>query len=253
MSITLPRYVLADNDIHLWMVNPQQIAAAPALRELLSQAEQDKVDRYRFPEAQHNALITRAFIRLILSQYLPNDPQHWQFSVSPLGKPELSNGVLPLRFNLSHNNEMLICALCLDNDIGCDVENMGRKISVNAIAKRFFSAQEAQRIQAKPQQFFAYWTLKEAFVKATGLGISQGLDTFSFRIDGELDTTFDDQISLTFKADCQQQDSADWYQALLFPDSQHCIGLAVNRQTHSKHKPAIRLFDSAQGAALFSR
>jgi len=250
MPASQPRSALKSDDIHLWMVNPKQIVASDELRALLSDTERERVDRYRFPASQHTALITRAFIRLILSQYDDQSPAEWQFSISALGKPEINNPAIPLRFNLSHNDELIICAVCLDNNIGCDIENVGRKISVNAIADRFFSTQEAQLIKAHPTRFFEYWTLKEAFVKATGLGISQGLETFSFDIKEAKETQFNDNIQLTFTEKCQQQTPEDWYQALIFPDDKHCIGLSVNnKQVDSK--PVIHLFSLAQGAALF--
>jgi len=246
-----PPYQLTNNEIHLWMVNPTQIAATPELRALLSESEKQKVDRYRLDKAKHTALITRAFLRLLLSQYGPLAPPAWQFSISSLGKPEIQDTPLPLRFNLSHNDELIICALCLDNDIGCDIENRGRKISVNAIAKRFFSAQEAQQIKAAPDRFFEYWTLKEAFVKATGLGISQGLETFSFAIEAPTGSDFNDNIGLSFTEQCQQQNAEEWYQALLFPDEKHCIGLSTKRGKQADNKPTIRLFSTEQGATLF--
>ena len=243
---------LTTNEIHLWMLNPKQIPATSTLRRLLSDSEKEKVDRYRLPVAQHTALITRAFIRLLLSQYGDLAPQAWQFAIDSLGKPELKNNPLKLRFNLSHNDELIICALCLESDIGCDIENLARKINVNGIAKRFFSQQEAQLIAAQPSLFFEYWTLKEAFVKATGLGISQGLETFSFEIKPANEAHFNDNIRLSFEKKCQQQAPEDWYQALLFPDDKHCIGLSLNTSKQTNKKPAISLFSIEQGAALFN-
>lgn len=253
MRPTTATFKLADNDIHLWMVNPKEITETSLLRELLSTSECEKVDRYRSVSSQHTALITRSFIRLLLSHYCPVSPQQWQFTIGALGKPEIKNPPFNLRFNLSHNNELIICALCLNNDIGCDIENLSRKISVNAIVERFFSAQEAQLIKAEPTRFFEYWTLKEAFVKATGLGISQGLDTFSFEINSASKLNFNDNIKLTFMQNCQQQSAQNWYQALLFPDEKHCIGLSVNNQQQAELKPNIRLFSTRQGAQLFKR
>lgn len=245
-------YQLTDNDIHLWMVNPTQISETPELRAMLCAEELNKVDRYRLPASKHSALITRAFIRLLLSKYAPIKAPAWQFSISDLGKPEIKNPPLALRFNLSHNDKMIICALCLNNDIGCDIEDLTRKISVNAIAKRFFSAQEAQLIKMAPTRFFEYWTLKEAFVKATGLGISQGLDTFSFLINEAKETHFNDNISLTFSEKSLQKTPQNWYQALLFPDNKHCIALSVDKKKQTDIKPTIRLFSTQQGAALFN-
>ncbi|WP_354624435.1 hypothetical protein [Psychromonas sp. MME2] len=143
MDINHPSLLtLPNHSIHLWHINPQQIKDANQinyLQTLLSSDEQARVARYRTPEAQHSALITRAFLRLILSQYVAIQPQDWQFTVSAHGKPEIANSTLPLRFNLSHNSELIICSICLNHDIGCDIENVHRKINYTGISKRYFT------------------------------------------------------------------------------------------------------------------
>lgn len=243
---------LNKNEVHLWMLNPKQILGSSTIRSLLSTSECEKVDRYRSASAQHTALITRAFIRLLLSQYASFSPQTWRFSIGEMGKPEIADNTFGLRFNLSHNDELIICAICLNNEVGCDIENLSRKISVNAIAKRFFSEREAQLIEAEPTRFFEYWTLKEAFVKATGLGISQGLETFSFQVNTSKVKDFNDNIELTFNADCKQASPKNCYQALLFPDDKHCIGLSYHNQKQVDVKPNIHLFSVEQSKALFN-
>jgi 4'-phosphopantetheinyl transferase len=75
--------------------------------------------------------------------------------------------------------------------IGVDVENLQRTNSHQNIAKRFFSNSEAaflERIDEaqKPMEFLRLWTLKEAFVKARGLGLSIPLNSFEI-------STFSDQ------------------------------------------------------------
>jgi 4'-phosphopantetheinyl transferase len=169
-----------------------------------------------------------------------------------MGKPEIKDNTTGLRFNLSHNDELIVCAICLNNDIGCDVENLSRKINVNAIAKRFFSTQEAQLIAADPGRFFEYWTLKEAFVKATGLGISQGLETFSFHIRSSIKQHINDNIELSFHQNCSLLAANNWYQALIFPDNKHCIGLSFNNQKQVDIKPNINLFALEKASALFT-
>jgi len=245
-------YQLQEDEIHLWIVNPQHITATSSLFALLPENEQQKIQRYRSDNAKHTALITRSFIRLLLSRYSKFSPEQWQFNIGELGKPEIQNAPIPLRFNLSHNNELIICALCLTKDIGCDIENLSRKVNVNAIAKRFFSDSEYQLITASPKQFFEYWTLKEAFVKATGLGISQGLETFSFEIKAQQKKSSNENISLTFGDDCKEQSPQNWYHQLLFPDDKHCIGLSVNNKKQTDKKPTIHLFSEKQGALLFN-
>ena len=252
MSVTDTSQHLGENDIHIWMVKPEQITASTKLSAIVSPLEQQKISRYRSDKAKHTALITRSFIRLLLSKYENIAPQAWKFEISELGKPEVSNASTPLRFNLSHNNEIIICAICLNKDIGCDIENLSRKISVDAIAKRFFSPSEHVLISKDNERFFEYWTLKEAFVKATGLGISQGLDTFSFEIKAKDDHKNNDNISLTFNENCKEKDPQNWYHSLHFPDQKHCIGLSVNNRKQTELKPNIRLFSAQDGLNLFS-
>lgn len=227
---------LSNNEIHLWSINPRQITnphQLNALKPLLSEAELDKVKRYRTPEAQHNALLTRAFARTVLSLYTDLNAQELKFEITEHGKPELSNSSLPLRFNLSHNNNLIICTVCLNHDIGCDVENLSRKINVSSIARRYFSENEylaLQKLPAGTQQakFFEYWTLKEAFVKATGLGISQGLNTFSFQIGPAEQTVFNGNITLSILENSPIDNNLDWYCCLHYPDQTHCIAICVN-------------------------
>jgi len=248
----LPTPPLTEHDVHLWMLNPKQITQSKALHALLSEQEKLKVARYSTPSSQHNALITRAFVRLLLSQYAPLAAHAWQFSQGKFGKPFISNAPFPLHFNLSHNDDLIIMAVSLDRVIGCDIENIERKVNINKVAKRFFSAQEAHFIESQPARFFEYWTLKEAFVKATGLGISQGFSSFSFHIKPAQSLTFNDNISLSFTSSCSQKCPEQWYQALLFPDERHCIGLSLHHPKPPHRKPRIRLFSSEQSLHLFS-
>ena len=235
---------LSDNDIHLWRVNPQKIqdpSLLASLTELLSPEEQEKVLRYRSKEAQHTALITRAFIRIVLATYTNLTPKQLKFSIKKHGKPELFNFSEPLKFNLSHNDQVIICAVSLKRAIGCDIENTHRKINATSIARRYFSQTEYQALINLPQdkqqtRFFEYWTLKEAFVKATGKGISQGLDTFSFDINHSEKTQFNDKIKLMGK------DNNSWNCYLSYHISNHCVAVCVE-SNHACNKPQFRFFE----------
>jgi 4'-phosphopantetheinyl transferase len=71
----------------------------------------------------------------------------------------------------------------LERDIGLDVEALSREPAIE-LARRFFSAREADQLARTPidgraTRFLEYWTLKEAYVKARGLGLSLPLDRFS--------------------------------------------------------------------------
>ena len=102
-------------------------------------------------------------------------------------KPCLKNS--NIRFNLSHSGNMVFCAVS-DKDVGCDVEQI-TDIDMQ-IAARFFFHEEYEAISACPDStsrndlFFRYWTLKESFMKVTGLGFKLNLDDFciDLRSDG---------------------------------------------------------------------
>jgi len=88
------KLTLASNEIHLWSVAPQNIhqpALLQAYSELLSPQETTKQQRFRFEKDRHNALITRAFIRDLLSYYADVPSADWQFVKGSKGKPEIVN------------------------------------------------------------------------------------------------------------------------------------------------------------------
>ncbi|MCK5819419.1 MAG: 4'-phosphopantetheinyl transferase superfamily protein [Psychromonas sp.] len=244
--------LIGHDDIHIWTVEPKKLMNNDLLstfHSILSLDERQKVDSYRFRSGKHNALITRVFLRFVLSQYATISPKDWCFSYSDLGKPEIANLNTGLRFNLSHNDSLIICAICLNKDIGCDVENLSRKISIAPIAKRFFSTKEANDIQNLPSSlqvkgFFERWTLKESFVKATGKGITQGLSSFRFELKTTAAKQYREDINLY--TDNHNKRDNNWFSALLYPDEIHCIALTVN----TSQKPKIILKENTHSMML---
>lgn len=92
-----------------------------------------------------------------------------------------------IKFNISHSGTKVMCAVS-DHDIGCDVEQV---VDIDMeIAKRFFFAEEYEALmrctdsESRNDLFFRYWTLKESFMKVTGLGFELALDDFCIILDG---------------------------------------------------------------------
>ncbi len=157
-------------------------------RAVINENEKRKVDRYIFEKDRHNSLVTRALLRFLLSESTHQDPDSFEFIENEYGKPDLKPGgiKIPLKFNLSHSSGVTACALALGYEIGVDIENYRRKIDLN-IADRFFSKPEVEYLSKCPDKdkqtvFFDFWTLKESYIKARGMGLSIGLDKFSFKI-----------------------------------------------------------------------
>ena len=256
--------MLANDEIHVWVVQPNAFQADDPILlryySLLNTTEKTKQQRYKFAKDRHDALITRAFIRDLLSYYQSKHPKDWQFEYGDKGKPEVINCELPLRFNLSHTENIIICAVTLNHDIGCDVENTSRNNDVLAIAERYFSTSEADELfslpkEAQTSRFFDYWTLKEAYIKAWGLGLSIPLKDFSFSIGDQTcnhnnNFAIKDNINLNF-ADHRDDNPSIWRNWLLYPTKaidekqQHRIALSLrakndNQNTHY----TLRFFNS---------
>lgn len=205
--------VLDENTVHVWMVQTDSIeergeAYFESLRETLSE---DELERYQSslttPKAREQALsflVARSLLRCTLSRYCPQiAPKCWRFEVNAYGRPSLCSRMqqelsqddalqhillhlTKLRFNLSHCAGIVVCAFAYEREVGIDSENVNSKRRITSIARRFFTPSETKSLlsvpeHAQPLTFSRLWTLKEAYVKARGLGISGvGLDNFEF-------------------------------------------------------------------------
>ncbi|MBU2871243.1 4'-phosphopantetheinyl transferase superfamily protein [Colwellia sp. E2M01] len=255
---------IAKNDIHLWVTKPEEVLGDDELlasyTALLNETELTKQQRYKFAKDRHDALVTRAFIRDLLSYYADISPQEWQFEKGIKDKPEVVNCPIPLRFNISHTKSLIICAVTLEDDIGCDVENTGRNNNVLSIAERYYSQKENEElfdlpVQQQHDRFYDYWTLKESYIKAWGLGLSIPLVDFSFSINDEV-TAYKDyfaiksHISLCF-AEHREDKANVWRNWLIYPSvkidekQEHRIALALRAESDNQNTDyQLRFFDS---------
>jgi 4'-phosphopantetheinyl transferase len=256
-EISRRKLILAENEAHLWVTKPQMCHNSELLdryKNLLMDSETKKQQRYVFEKDRHDALITRAFIRDLLSYYIDIPASEWRFSYTEKGKPEIINPPIPLRFNISHTKKLIICAVTLINDIGCDVEHVERKTDVLAIADRYFSKLETAELFSLPtslqrQRFFDYWTLKESYIKAWGEGLSIPLSDFSFHIASGEEDYQNSNIHLSFSPD-REDDAALWRSWLFYPGTEHRIALSIKNiaSESGAEKPkggyTLRFFDS---------
>lgn len=220
------QWAYAPNVVHIWYtrvwaIPEQYIARYPSL---LTLSELTRWQCYRFARDRRHYLVTRALVRTVLSQYHDSPPEAWRFQENRFGKPEIDPppGCPPLRFNLSNTNGLAVCAVTLDREIGVDVENLNRAISLD-IARSFFAPAEADYLDALPPQhrqetFFAFWTLKEAYVKACAQGLSLALNRFAFTLD---------PVSISFAPDLQD-DPMLWQFIHLRPTPDHLLAVAVH-------------------------
>lgn len=184
-------FCLSAGEIHLWLVKPDEITdpiLSDRYRDLLDTEEQARLQRLRLPDVRHQYLLTRALVRTTLSRYIALPPSTWRFRPGPHGRPLIVNPEgQALCFNLAHTRGLIACAVTRDAELGVDVEYTLRDTPKIEVANRFFADAEYRNLHALPtdrqsDRFFDYWTLKEAYIKARGLGLACPLGRFAFRL-----------------------------------------------------------------------
>jgi 4'-phosphopantetheinyl transferase len=154
----------------------------PQLEGLLAPGERERADQFRFEHLRRNYILSRGSLRVLCSRYLKTHPASIPIRYGPNGKPELEPGC-ELRFNLSHSGALTIFAFACSLELGVDVERVRAIQDIEAVTRRFFCPEEAADVLGTPEAerahvFHTCWTRKEAFIKATGDGLSTPLDSF---------------------------------------------------------------------------
>ena len=161
--------------------------------EMVSPARKEKVLRCSCASVRAQSLAAELLLRRALSD-AGIDPGDLHFEYGPHGKPYLPE-FKNIHFNLSHSGSFAMAAVS-ENEIGCDIEKIrdtdlkdtDLKDTDLKIARRFFTRGEYEKITALPDAaernilFFRYWTLKESFLKVTGLGMHLPLNAFEINI-----------------------------------------------------------------------
>jgi 4'-phosphopantetheinyl transferase len=114
-------------------------------------------------------------------------PGRWTFRADAYGKPSIAAPASSLRFSLTHTRTLVGCAIGQHRQVGIDLEDASRAAPLE-VAERYFAAGERREIfgaapAERSRRFLEYWTLKEAYAKALGLGLSLPFDRFEFRRD----------------------------------------------------------------------
>ncbi|MGF1512128.1 MAG: 4'-phosphopantetheinyl transferase family protein [Elainellaceae cyanobacterium] len=216
---------LAPDEVHLWFSAPEQCRhQVETYWSWLDERERQRSSRFRFDRDRHSYLVAHGLLRSCLSRYGGLPPGQWSFSTNAYGRPEIAAQRPPLRFNLSRARGLVACAVTRSADIGVDVEAVGRAADLAAIARTSFTPKEqADLAQAEGprQRFFQLWTLKEAYVKAIGLGLSLPLQSLEFRVGA------DEPATIEFSALAEPKPAEGWQFFLLKPTAEHCLAIAV--------------------------
>ncbi|PYX86503.1 MAG: phosphopantetheine-protein transferase [Acidobacteria bacterium] len=174
---------LSNDEVQVWTLShTMEQNMLRDLKRLLSGDELERAARFRFQQDHDRFVASRSILRSLLAGYLATDPSSLRFRYAEKGKPDLPSSP-ELQFNVAHSGEIILWAFARERRVGIDVEEIRTDFSTQEIAERFFSPAERQALcslaaSRRHQAFFHCWTRKEAFVKATGDGLSLPLDQF---------------------------------------------------------------------------
>lgn len=145
----------------------------------------------------------------------------------PLWKPALAedSDESAIRFNMSHSHDLALYAVTRNRELGIDLEHIRKDFASHEIAQQFFSPREVARLRALPlsmqtKAFFNCWTRKEAYIKATGKGLSLPLHQFDVSlVPGE--------PTLLLSTRENPQEASRWTLRELKPGPGYVVALAV--------------------------
>ncbi|MDT8387891.1 MAG: 4'-phosphopantetheinyl transferase superfamily protein [Thiogranum sp.] len=215
-------------EIHVWFVKPPAITNRLVLdrcRSVLCPDELARYQRFYFEEDRHGYLISHALVRYVLSRYFDIPPKDWIFSRSKDGKPEVTSPEARMvRFNLTHTDGLAACIVTLSDDCGIDAEIISNRHNIEGVANRKFSIFEHEQLKTlsgrqQLEYFFERWTLREAYVKARGIGLVFPMHELTFDISG-------DRVSVCTAPELDDKNE-NWTFQLIRPSREHIIAVAV--------------------------
>ena len=187
-SCTDPDLRADPDQAHVWRVDLDLEAGRIAsLERFLCPEEHARAARFRSPGDRRRFVAAHGSLRAILAHYLRVGPAQVSFAYAPEGKPILA-GAAPLHFNLSHSDSLALLAVSPRREVGIDVERLRADFAPEPLAKRFFSPSECEALSRVPPDerhpaFLRLWTLKEAYLKALGTGLTSPLNAFTVSLD----------------------------------------------------------------------
>jgi 4'-phosphopantetheinyl transferase len=215
-----------DGTLGLWFAYPDDLlddTVAQTCVGLLSTEEVQRWKAFKFDRHRCEYLATRTLARTALSHYADHLPQAWRFHANEFGKPAV-DPPCGLRFNLSNSLELVACLIGHRGDVGVDIEPRRRAESIVEIAPRMFSPLELAQLHElredqRPERCLRLWTLKEAYIKARGMGLALPLDKFSFE--------FDEAGSIRLLLDRSLKDRPERWRFCLLEHAGHYVALMV--------------------------
>lgn len=177
--------------VHVWMVQLEAAAAGyEGAAQLLDEGESARAARFLDARLRQCFTLSHAVRRRLIGGYLGMDPRAIEFGSGEHGKPFVPGAAAVLEFNSSDSGGYAAFAFCSGGRLGVDIERERQHSDLMLVAARKFAPQEYADLMAFPEQqraaaFLRCWTRKEAYLKATGLGLAMKLNSFEVSLTEE--------------------------------------------------------------------
>lgn len=144
---------------------------AEKLHNHLPAEEKERARRIKSEEERNTWTACHALLRQIIGFWLNQEPVEIVLQKNEFGKLHLPNS--NLCFNVSHTDKSFLLGFNHDGRIGVDLEYLTGREDVPLLMGYAFSWQETEFCSQEntPENFLKIWTLKEAYLKATGVGL----------------------------------------------------------------------------------
>jgi 4'-phosphopantetheinyl transferase len=211
--------------------DPARVARA---LDWLDAPEAARFGRFRLDVDRQMFLLGRVMARALVSRALGVGPMDWRWREGPHGRPEIAAPETPMHFNIAHSAGVVACAIGVDREVGVDVEDLRRRPTAREVVDRYCAPGEIADIDAQPEatwrdRFLAYWTLKEAYLKARGLGIALPLADIRFVLDRDIRVEFSGELTGT---------DTRWHFEMTRVGDRHLLAIAVP-VLHSSDRPRV--------------
>ena len=179
---------MEDKGLKIYTMDTEELADTAFYQKCyssLSDRRQEKADSYHFSADMKLSVGAGLLLDRGLNEYGLRESEV-RIGLGENGKPYLLD-YPEIHYNLAHSGNMVL-AVFADTEVGCDIEQI--KTADLKVAKRFFCADEYAYIASLEEEeqagaFCRIWTLKESFLKATGMGMKLPLDSFAFQFSSE--------------------------------------------------------------------
>jgi 4'-phosphopantetheinyl transferase len=227
---------LTSGEVHLWLAYYDRFAGSglpDGYLELLTDDERVQMARFYFERDRLRYQVTRALVRTTLSRYTPIPAAQWRFTTNEYGRPTIAErhgyDACTLNFNVSHTHSLITLAVSREAAVGVDVENVTLRAAPIDLADRFLSRDEIAELRTlepdrQQYRFFEYWTLKESYIKARGMGLSIPLDKFTF--------SYPSDTTVVLHTDADLDDAPHrWTFWQIQPDPDYLLALCLEQRS----------------------